>query len=120
MGKYALGKVGWEGEGAVSVKVRRNADLGSDELIGVETRHKYKPLQLLALRGLTRKNTLTRTPGTTPTPSDSLEFFTHNRNNCELRVVFRQAGLGACVAGKGWISFRYHFHLVIVFDWPVR
>ncbi len=47
VGKYVVGKVGWEGEGMVSAKVRPKR---SDELIGVETRHKYKPLQLLTLR----------------------------------------------------------------------
>ena len=37
-------------EGTVSVKVRRSTDLTVDELIGVETRHRYKPLQLLTPR----------------------------------------------------------------------
>lgn len=44
--KKAVGKVGWEGEDTVRVKRGER----SDELIGVETRHMYKLLQLLTLR----------------------------------------------------------------------
>lgn len=42
VGKYLVGKVGWEREDMVP------ADLSNtDELIGAETRHKCVPLQLL-------------------------------------------------------------------------
>lgn len=59
----------WEGGGiVVPEKVRWNTGLRSDELIGVETRHKYKQLQLLTPRlsyERFHRNTCTHAPGET-------------------------------------------------------
>lgn len=105
-----MGKVGWEKgweqeEGKVSVKVRQRNQ--GDELIGVETRHRYKPLQLLTLglsyRG-SHENTHTHLVGQrSDTQTPDIQYvpplysvflsLTHTQTckNSEGSVLFRQA-----------------------------